>query len=620
MKPPSHSDQPEESQRLPCRACRELIQPHASVCPYCGARQQAGVLWKRFASVLKWIGGVTAVLSLIASTVQLNGLWRSARETRSTLEKLLLASDIQQQTGQLDAALDLTHQALKLEPGSEAANRRRTEIAMAMVRRYNGFSGLGHVKEMKPLLRILYAGTGQSDPQVRSNVLAHIAWSIFLASTSSADMPTVKTYFDRAIELDPMNTYAHLFMGIWFLNNDRNTGCTDCLKDAVKHFDMAEATGEHQPFVTLSINRTLCLTTKKGAMPLLVTRLAARMKNNDQLLADRDLVFRRFGELSFNRPGNLFDTFLTQVKPKDALEVLEWAAGGHGKEDRRNWTQLAQLALVQERCGEHDTALAAGRELRTLIRREELDDHQFYFSSTRERLDWLVAGALGIRPGGLRIRLQQVPGPLRTRLNLAENQGVLVSEVEGAAARGGLNKDDVIAKVNGRELYMTDPNGDLLGDMIAARAGDTVTLNILRNGQELNLDIPLEERRMPEFTREYIRNARHSSLARLVDNALYGTRYIKLLGREWIVVEPVPLISRIYELPEGLSGILLFDQTVHRRDDRLRAGDLIVEVAGKPISGIDGLEELLGQAGPERQDLFVRVWRKGHMESVLQDS
>jgi hypothetical protein len=575
------------------------------------------MLWKRIAAVLKWIGGVTAILSLIATTVQLNGLWRSARETRSTLEKLLRASEIQQQTGQLEAALDLTRQALKLEPGSEDANCRKTEIAMAMVRRYHGFSSLGREKEMKPLLRILYAGSGHRDPRARADVLAHIAWAIFLSSRSLDDMPPVKTYFDRSLKIDSKNTYAHLLMGIWFLNNDRNTGCTDCMKDAVKHFDMAEATGEHQPFVTRSINRTLCLTDKEGAMPLLVKRLATGIKNHNQLFADRDLVFRRFGEFSFTRPGNVFDTFLARVNPENALEVLEWAARGHGLEDRRNWTQLSLIALLQERCGEQDVALAAGSELRTLMRREELNDHQFYYSSTRERLDWLVAGATGIRPGGIRIRLQQVPGPLRERLNLAKNQGVLVSEVEGAAARGGLNKGDVIAKVNGRQLYMSDHNGDLLGDVIAARAGDTVSLDILRNGQELSLEIQIEERRMPVFTREYIRNARHSSLARLVDNILYGTRCIKLFGREWIVVEPVPLISRIYELPKDLSGVLLFDQTVHRRPDRLRVGDLIVEVAGKPISSIDGLAKLTGQAGPGCRDLFVWVWRNGHMESVL---
>jgi len=177
----------QQESRRPCVACCEPIFPQARTCPHCGTEQRpVPSLWKRFGTILKWVGGITAILSLIASTIQLNGLWQNARDTSRAVEGLLRASEIQQQAGQLDVALDLVRQALELEPGSSSANHRQSAIAMLLIRQYNIYFGFEHGDEINPLLEILYRGSGQREPRDGADVVAHIGLATLLASSSSA--------------------------------------------------------------------------------------------------------------------------------------------------------------------------------------------------------------------------------------------------------------------------------------------------------------------------------------------------------------------------------------------------------------------------------------------------
>jgi S1-C subfamily serine protease len=76
----------------------------------------------------------------------------------------------------------------------------------------------------------------------------------------------------------------------------------------------------------------------------------------------------------------------------------------------------------------------------------------------------------------------------------ATAQGVQVMEVEagGPAATGGLQAGDVIVGVHGEEA--TDPSEALDTILFEKKPGETVTLDVIRNGQTTTVDVTLGER------------------------------------------------------------------------------------------------------------------------------
>lgn len=76
----------------------------------------------------------------------------------------------------------------------------------------------------------------------------------------------------------------------------------------------------------------------------------------------------------------------------------------------------------------------------------------------------------------------------------ATEQGVQIMEIEsgGPAANGGLQVGDVIVGVNGDDS--TDPSEALDTILFQQQPGDTVTLDVIRNGQNTTVDVTLGER------------------------------------------------------------------------------------------------------------------------------
>ncbi|GGI08759.1 S1C family serine protease [Egicoccus halophilus] len=97
---------------------------------------------------------------------------------------------------------------------------------------------------------------------------------------------------------------------------------------------------------------------------------------------------------------------------------------------------------------------------------------------------------LGIQGVGLTPQLAE-------RFGIGREVGVLVGAVEeGApAAEAGLTQGDVIVAIEGED---TDSLGDLLGALRQYDVGESVTLSVVRNGEEQEIDVTLDE--LPDAT------------------------------------------------------------------------------------------------------------------------
>lgn len=79
------------------------------------------------------------------------------------------------------------------------------------------------------------------------------------------------------------------------------------------------------------------------------------------------------------------------------------------------------------------------------------------------------------------------------RFDLPVQSGTIVESVEpgGAAADAGVRREDIIIGLGDTPIEST---GDLLGALRDYQPGDTARLKIVRDGDELNLDVTLDER------------------------------------------------------------------------------------------------------------------------------
>jgi 2-alkenal reductase len=96
-------------------------------------------------------------------------------------------------------------------------------------------------------------------------------------------------------------------------------------------------------------------------------------------------------------------------------------------------------------------------------------------------------------PSFLGIQYQELNPQLAIERQLSVTQGALLEEVVGnsPAAQAGLKTGDVITGINGQSLDERHPLVSLLVEYVA---GETITLDVLRNGQTFQTELTLGER------------------------------------------------------------------------------------------------------------------------------
>ncbi|QYZ66229.1 MAG: hypothetical protein OI74_14875 [Gammaproteobacteria bacterium (ex Lamellibrachia satsuma)] len=209
--------------RKPCVACREPIHQDAALCPHCGTPQHQSK-WHYFTLSLKWIGGFTAILSLVIvanQTQELLGQWQN---TQAAVSERVEGAKLQREIGDFNGAFQQLKQALKLDPSSSEARKFEVELAMEQLRiimvvdqRFRHLEQPDPIKDNQ-LGLVLYRGAVSGSDKERATIMAHLGWLDILRHRSGVEGLNIDLHFRKALELDPNNLYANVMWGSWLPN------------------------------------------------------------------------------------------------------------------------------------------------------------------------------------------------------------------------------------------------------------------------------------------------------------------------------------------------------------------------------------------------------------------
>lgn len=239
-----------------CTACREIIQCGANVCPHCGKTQHPS-LWAHIVLVLKWVGGATAVVSLLSTAINLFQIMGNQHDRDLAVERYLLAAERLLLVENPVQALHQLDEALKLNPNHPVALERETEYVMKSLRRLSVSSGGDKVETLvvkaTPLLERMI---GSKNQVKTADAMAHLAWNYYFNYTSANKdngLTLIGPLLARSIEMDKSNVYANMFWANLCLGTNiprMNVECgDDDLKTAKILWDTAEKSGREKNFV-----------------------------------------------------------------------------------------------------------------------------------------------------------------------------------------------------------------------------------------------------------------------------------------------------------------------------------------------------------------------------------
>jgi len=88
---------------------------------------------------------------------------------------------------------------------------------------------------------------------------------------------------------------------------------------------------------------------------------------------------------------------------------------------------------------------------------------------------------------------EELPDELRAQLDLAEGEGLLITEVVagGPADKAGLKKNDILTKIDGKPVKGEESLAKFMG---SAKAGQEATLTVLRKSKEQTVKVTIGEK------------------------------------------------------------------------------------------------------------------------------
>jgi len=200
--------------------------------------------------------------------------------------------------------------------------------------------------------------------------------------------------------------------------------------------------------------------------------------------------------------------------------------------------------------------------------------------------------------GWLGVRLQRVNGGLADALDMKEDAGVLIGQVmdDSPAKEAGLESGDIVTQVNDEKVGTPTELRDVIAGM---NAGDQVTIQFLRDGKSKKAKVTLGASPDVDFPRFSMDRFPHGI------PGLDHVRDLRIAGKHgFLGVMTQDLDGDLGNYFGAEDGGALVTEVVEDSPAEklgLRAGDVIVEVAGDPVEDAGDLRRAVGRKDDEAE-------------------
>jgi serine protease Do len=203
-----------------------------------------------------------------------------------------------------------------------------------------------------------------------------------------------------------------------------------------------------------------------------------------------------------------------------------------------------------------------------------------------------------VERGWLGVAIQPLDRELADAMGIDQAHGVLVADVTagGPAKKAGILRGDVILSVDGREVRST---GELRNVVAANASGKTVTVSVMRNKQQQDIEVELGSVADNKEDPRARGRSKDEPDARVSGKGLLGG-----IG----VAEVSKQARQRYEIPDKVEAGALVTQ-VDPRSAAGRAGiapgDVIIQVDQTPVDDPGDFRDLAGKVGDAKSALLL---------------
>jgi serine protease Do len=183
--------------------------------------------------------------------------------------------------------------------------------------------------------------------------------------------------------------------------------------------------------------------------------------------------------------------------------------------------------------------------------------------------------------GYLGVSIRNLDFEMKEAFGLDSTDGALITDVAAGtpAGEGGLRHGDIILQVDDHKVSRTR---DLIDYISAHPPGTDVKVDLLRNGEQLQKTVELGER--PDAS------------AQLAEEEEEGRGAIDWLGIEY--QDLTPGLRSSHGFPDDVDGVFINEVAPSSPlfEELVAPGDIIVEVNGEAVDGVETFEQRVGEA------------------------
>jgi tetratricopeptide (TPR) repeat protein len=304
--------------------------------------------------VLKWVGYLTAILSLCGTMAGVAKYVYDRAETRKNAAALLATEAEQAKAHDYRSGWTTLEKAVRVDPDSAAVRAAQEKLAMAWLedihlQENEKFSDV--TEKLEPVLARAVA-TSKPGPR-QADLRAHIGWAYFLESRDGrSGLDPAGPYREAATE-DPHNPYAQAMWGHWILWQHCGR-----IEEARDHFAAALASQREGDYVR-RLEMAALLNCHDDQSDLEVVRVANDMRNEHRTLdeATREQILFIY-QNQFTPPTAETQEFIHAVPPAEHVATFRWLFGDPGSDDASRWSRAYYLGALEEAAGQRADALA----------------------------------------------------------------------------------------------------------------------------------------------------------------------------------------------------------------------------------------------------------------------